>query len=90
MLSPWVDLEAAIFAAEWVGERRWLPCPWLANTDANELPSSMALSTSTMNYGVDEGAANANDDVSPAEEAFFVTAANANDDVTTARRMRFL
>ena len=72
MLSPWVDLEAAIFAAEWVGEPRWLPCPCLANTDANALPSSMALSTSTMNYGVDEGAANANDDVSPGRGGAFL------------------
>ena len=37
-----------------------------------QLPSSRALSTSTMDDGVDEGAANANDDVSPTEEALFV------------------
>ena len=75
MLSPYIDLEAAIFAA-WVGARQWLPCPWLANTAANaptypQLPALMTLSRSSMDDGVDERAANANDDVSPAEEALF-------------------
>mmetsp|Transcript_25561 Transcript_25561/g.54305 ORF Transcript_25561/g.54305 Transcript_25561/m.54305 type:complete len:349 (+) Transcript_25561:644-1690(+) len=58
VLSPSVDFVMDMFAA-FVGElRRWLPCPWLANTAARaptcpQLPASMALSRSSMAEGAD-------------------------------------